>query len=124
MANRNFNPVQALDKEVKHLYANISIGASGAPTLNAALGIASVARDNAGDYTLTLDDKYNKLLMFKGQILDAASEDIVVQPAVDAVASGPSVSFFTNTAATATDPSNGSTLLIELVLRNSSVGPA
>ena len=64
MANRNFNRYQALTKEVKALFAQVSIAAVGAPTLDAtkSLGITSIVRNSAGRYTITLDDKYNDLL--------------------------------------------------------------
>lgn len=64
MANRNFNRYQALTKEVKALFAQVAIAAAGAPTLNApaSLGIASIVRNSAGRYTITLEDKYNDLL--------------------------------------------------------------
>lgn len=61
MANRNFNRFQALEKEVKSLYAEISLDGAGAPTLVKGLGIASVALDS-GDIKLTLQDKYNRLM--------------------------------------------------------------
>jgi len=59
-ANRNFNRKQALDKEIKELYVNVAIGASGAPTLDAAqsLGVASVTRVSTGRYSILLQDSY------------------------------------------------------------------
>jgi hypothetical protein len=62
MANRRFNDVQALNREVKLIAGRVSIGSTGAPTLADGLGIASVIRDEAGKYTVTLDDKYTGLL--------------------------------------------------------------
>ena len=123
MANRNFNDMQALEKEVKKLYAEIAIGASGAPTLTAGLGISSVSRNAAGDYTLTLADNYDKLLGFNGIIEDTSAEDITFQIDTEAVASG-TIDFYTKTADTATDPSDGSSLWVEVTVRNTSVGPA
>lgn len=63
MANRNFNRFQALEKEVKSLYAEITFAAGGAPALVAAhsLGIASVALDS-GNIKITLQDKYMRLM--------------------------------------------------------------
>lgn len=84
------------------------------------LGFASIARNGAGDYDVVLNDTYNEILYFDCKIFDPASEDIVGQLAVkDATASGGATfSFFTNTAATATDPSNGATLQLMVVCRN------
>lgn len=49
-----------LEKRVVDLYAVFAVGATGAPTLNAGLskGIASVARNSAGLYTIALQDAY------------------------------------------------------------------
>lgn len=121
MANRHFHKMQALEREMKKLYVKITIGATGAPTLVGRLGIATIARTGAGDYRLVLEDKYVSLRGFKGSLLDPLSEDIVFQLKAEDVDGAKTVDFFTNTAATATDPSNGATLLIELSLKNSGV---
>lgn len=127
MANRRFQNFQAYDREVKRLYCKATIGASGAPTLvsDNSLGIKSIGRNSAGDYTVTfgdssITDNYNKLLWADGKLLDAAGEDIRVQIQVDAVTSG-TVQVLTLTGASATDPSNGSTLFLVFDLKNSSV---
>ena len=61
MANRRFNDLQALNREVKLIAGRVSIGATGAPTIAEGLGF-SVARNEAGKYTVTLDDKFTGLL--------------------------------------------------------------
>ena len=87
MANRNFNRVQALDKEVKHIFGYFTVGTSGAPVFDAdsdaayanrqlSVGVKGVERDSAGKYTITLGtwggatDKYSKLLMFSAILED------------------------------------------------------
>lgn len=122
MASRNFNRKQALEKEVKSLYADIAIGASGAPTVTKALGITSVVRNGAGDYTLTLDDKYVRLMHVDIKQLAASAEDLTFQLAAEDVASAKTVQFLCKAAAVATDPSNGSRLLIKIDLKNSTSG--
>lgn len=74
MANRWSNQfVGAMEKGVTVLYAKVSFAASGVPTLVTTLtvsgqnvgnskGIASIAQNGTGDYTLTLQDTYVKLL--------------------------------------------------------------
>ena len=63
MANRNFNRVQALDKEIKHLYAQFTVDeGSGYPsadlqTANRSAGIKSIVATAAGKYTITLGVK-------------------------------------------------------------------
>jgi hypothetical protein len=58
MANRNFNRLQALEKEVKKLYVKISTDGSGDVTAIDGLGVESVSH-SSDVYTITLQDKYN-----------------------------------------------------------------
>lgn len=121
MANRTFNDAQALEKEVKTLFAKITIGASGAPTLTGGLGVASIARTSAGLYKLTLSDAYPTLLFVKGIVLSATAEDITFQVKAEAVATTKVIDFFTLTGGTATDPASGDVLLLEICLKNTTV---
>lgn len=125
MANRNFNNVQALERGTKHLFANISIGTSGAPTLVSGLGVADIERNAAGDYTLTLEDAYNKLLHFDGIVENTSGEDINFQvDEVDLSNSAKTISFYTVTGGSATDPADEDVIRLFIAVRNSSVGPA
>ena len=56
MANRSFQRLQALDKEIKIIHGQFAVGASGAPTLSASksVGVKSVTRNSAGDYSIVL----------------------------------------------------------------------
>lgn len=122
MANRNFNRFQALEKEVKALYADVAIGATGAPTLTEGLGVASVVRDSAGVYIITLQDKYNRLMQVSAVQLAAAAEELTIQLEAEAVATSKTVTIrCIDAAAAETDPSNGSRLLIRIDVKNSTV---
>lgn len=123
MANRNFHRVQSLAREAKMLFAKVNIGASGAPTLvaNSSVGIASISRDSAGVYIVTLDDKYNALLHFNVMMLEATAEDLTFQVESEDVAGAKTIQFQCKAAAVETDPSDGSVLLIKIDLKNSSV---
>ena len=81
MANRNFHRVQSLTREVKSLFANVAIGASGVATINKNLsvGITSISRDSAGVYSIILDDKYNNLLSVSVMQVQATAEDLTFQ---------------------------------------------
>jgi len=57
MANRTFQDVQAVSREVKILATTISGVNSGTCTATPSLGISEV-KQNAGDVTITLEDKY------------------------------------------------------------------
>lgn len=121
MANRNFNRKQALDKEIKEIYAKATIAGSGAPTLVAAesLGVASISRTSAGLYVLTLQDKYMKLRHADIAIITPAAEDISVNVSAESVASAKTVTFQCTAAGVAADPASGDSFLISLQLKNS-----
>lgn len=123
MANRNFHRVQSLAREVKTVYGRVSIGASGAPTLDTSnsIGVASVTRDSAGVYVVTLDDKYNALLHADIMMVEATAEDITFQVETEAVSTAKTIQFQCKAAAVETDPSDGSILLLKFDLKNSSV---
>lgn len=122
MANRNFNKRQALEKEVKDLYAKVAIGASGAPTLSVGYGIASITRKGAGNYRLVLEDKYYSLKWFKAIHLASSEEDLNFQiEAEDVDGSTPYIDFFCLASAVATDPASGTSLLLKIEVKNTSV---
>lgn len=123
MANRRFQRVQSLSREVKILHAKVAIGASGAPTLDTDLsvGVASVVRDSAGVYVVTLDDKYNALLHVDVMQVAASAEDLTFQVESEAVATAKTVQIQCKAAAVETDPSDGSVLLLRLELKNTNV---
>ncbi len=121
MANRNFNKKQALEKEVKDLYAKVAIGSSGAPTLTLGVGIASISRTSQGLYHLVLADKYTSLKSFSVIHLAASAEDLTFQVKAETVAGAvPAIDFFSLTAGSVADPASGDSLLIKIELKNSS----
>ena len=81
MANRNFNRVQALDKEVKFLFLTATIGSGGDPTLDESksVGIKSISDTAVGEYDITLgvpggaSDKYPALLFAQCFLTDSAA---------------------------------------------------
>jgi hypothetical protein len=122
MASRNFGRYQALEKEVKSLFADVAIGATGAPTLTKGLGVASIARTATGDYTITLDDKYVRLMHVSIMQVEADDEDLTFQVSSEDVDGAKTIGIICKAAATPADPSNGSRLLIRIDLKNSTSG--
>jgi hypothetical protein len=113
---------------VTRVFAKVTIGASGAPTLvtsgvNGNNGyITSITRNSAGDYTLALTDAYNGLLGFKALTIN--STGISASPNVGIKSNAvttKSLEFVCSTGGVATDPASGDILLIEIVLKNSSI---
>lgn len=120
MANRSFNRKQALEKEIKEIYAKVTIGSSGAPTLTTGYGVSSITRTSAGLYQLTLADKYTSLKNMEVMFLSSTAQDIRAQIKAEDVDVAKTIDFFTLTDATATDPSSGQVMLIKLDLKNTS----
>lgn len=118
MASRSFNRKQALEKEIKTLYAKLTFGSSGAVTLTSGVGIASVAKSDTGDYLITLQDKYVALKNVEGTLLKSTGEDIRVQLKAEAVASSKTLSIFTLAGSSATNPSSGAVLFLKIELKN------
>lgn len=106
------------------LYLKAAIGASGAPTINAlqSMGIDSVSRVSAGKYLVTLNKKYQSLRMVKSVFIGsggAPAPDVSVD--TDAVRSAGTLTVLTQAGGVNTDPASGSTMLLEIMLKDSSV---
>ena len=129
MANRRFRSQFRFGMEamVVELFANISIGASGAPTLNqsASKGVASVVRDSAGQYTITLQDKYVSLLAFQESRnvgTSAMAAPFCNIEANNIASTGKlTVQYRALDNSTPTDPQNGTIIFMKLTLSNSTV---
>lgn len=126
MANRYFNQFHFSPVPMyTSLFAKVSIGASGAPTLVTAgglsKGVASVSRSSAGDYVFTLADTYNYLVGLKGVFkasAGAAAPNVSIK--AESVASAKTVEILTQAGGVNTDPANGEVLFLEIELKNSS----
>lgn len=132
MANRRYNNQQfTMVPGAVSLFASISFGTSGAPTLNTAAskGIISVTRNSAGNYTVLfgtkvgMPDVYNSLLMVnKVAISSGAAAAPEMRVSVNNVSSTtvPGITIVFSNAGTATDPASGESVLLEIDLKNSS----
>jgi len=125
MANRNFteNNAYSFSKGLTILTGKFTVGATGAPTLVAASskGISSIVRSAQGTYTVTLSDTYYELLHMGFTLIDPGAEDLTFQVNTEDVDGAKTISFYTNTAGTATDPADGDTIRLMIVLKNSGV---
>lgn len=130
MANRMWTEFQySLEKRVVNLFASVAVGATGAPTLNAASskGIKSVVRNSAGNYTINLSDTYQRLLFMDSAVVlgsGAPSSGTTLQMIIRADNSNnqttPNVQVeFLNSSGTAVDLASGATLLLAPQLSNS-----
>lgn len=122
MAGRNFADTQALEREVKTLFAQVAIGATGAPTLSRGWGVASVTRTDTGDYTVVLEDKYNRLFNVDVMYLHGTDADLTFQLKTDTVSTNKTFTFTCKAAATPADPASGSQLRLSIHVKNTSQG--
>ena len=108
-----------MERAVVKLYAEVAIGATGAPSLIYGNGIETVDRTAAGEYLVTLQDYYYRLLDLNGSLEAVAGEDLRFQIKEEAVKADKTLSIFCLAGAVAVDPSDGSKLRLEITLKNS-----
>jgi hypothetical protein len=137
MANRRFVSQfrNSFQKDPTDVFAHITFGASGAPTLDNAnsFGVFSVTRNSTGNYTFVFGsagsniqalDSYNYLLMVKHMFINSTAPAAPGMYVTNNSVNVPGVASITvqfNSAGTATDPGNGEQVLIDFIMRNSSV---
>ena len=131
MANRNFNRVQALDKEVKFLFLTATIGSGGDPTLDTSksVGIKSISDTAVGEYDITLGtpggsaDKYPSLLFVQCFLTDSAAIStgggVSFQIETDDIANGIIKLFALDKDGAIAEIRSGDVLQIMIVVKNS-----
>lgn len=113
------NPINyTREKATVTIFGDVTIGASGAPTLVVAnsKGITGIVRNSAGDYTVTFDETYNKFLTFWVGFIKATapSAPTMTVKAKNMNTNGTAtVEFVLLAGATPTDPASGEELFIE-----------
>ena len=127
MANRFFQQFRfSLEKYVVDLWAHVSFGAAGAPTLDVAnsKGIASISRVSAGLYDIELQDSYYKFLMAQSMAKSASAPAAPLMHLVsEQVGDGDEPKLqvqFTDSTGVATDPASGEEAYMQFSLSNSS----
>jgi hypothetical protein len=107
------------------LFAKVTIGGTGAPTLvttsGHSKGIASIARTGTGAYTLTLSDAYSKLLNMSMSMLYSSATTIGgFEMKTDTVSTTKIITFLTKDVGTgggsAADPASGTVMYLEITL--------
>lgn len=128
MANRQFYQFSyQAEANVVTLYMKVLIGAAGAPTLvaNQNKAIKSIVLNTTGNYTINLSDNYSRLIACDVDYLNAtapaAPQSFVSADNTPSTTAPSIVLQFINNAAAATAPAPGETLLITIVLKNSSI---
>lgn len=134
MSNRYFQQIQySLERAVTSVFARVSFGAAGAPTLiaNRSKGVYSVSRNSAGLYTVTFGlnaqalDKYNFYLGTELSWLQPTSQvpdapHFFVQNDLTATSSTLQIQFF-SPSGEARDPASGDVASLEFKFKNTSI---
>lgn len=118
----NFN------RQMTLIDCRIVIGASGAVSSFSGNGVSNVVRDNTGLYTITLKQPYNAFLGLMGSMIapiagtpsGIVSVEATGVPNTSIQSSAVSIQTLSD-ASTESDPANGSTVLVSILARNSSV---
>jgi len=134
MANRSFNRLQAIDKELKIIQGQFTVGASGAPTLveNKSVGVKSIAKSGTGDYALTLGVPngdsdvyphfYNAWFAYQKSTAHGGTVGAEFQIKSSTVDSDGVLNFFTlDKDGSAAHPADGATIHFTLVVKNSNL---
>lgn len=131
MADRRFQlPEGNLEARVVELYVNLVVGASGAVTSGSGKGIVSVVKESAaGQYTVTLEDKYNSLLSVSSMLVATADSDPstvgttmrLLSEAVGAATPTVVLQFATSDDGAKANPASGARILVCLKLKNSTI---
>ena len=139
ISNHRFNQFSlALEKDQVSLFARVTFGATGAPTLVAAQskGIKSITRNSAGNYTIVFGNSANPTLpidtyqkfLFAGCLFDESGTSAAPASPLMYLTNDssylPNVGSltiqFTNVAQAATDPASGEAVDLMFDFRNSS----
>lgn len=124
MASREAYPLGGLyEREVRKLYYVGQFGASGAISTSYTgerkAGITSVAKNTTNQFTVTLDEKYPRLLGYSVSYLYSSAEDLKSQLITNNITTGSLVFANTKTSDnTGTDPTSGTVVFIEITVGN------
>ena len=132
-SNRMFSRDQmTLEKDTVTLFANVTIGASGAVSSSFGGGLVSVVKEStAGQYTVTFDKGYSRLFSYDVRVVHSsvtavASVQIKLTPAALLTAvqtTGAIVFQCLDFAGAAVNPESGAALLIKVTYRRTSYSP-
>ncbi len=102
------------------LNVKVDIVAAGVPTLQRAHAITSIVRNGAGNYTITLLEKFKKIMGLNVMQI-AVIQDMRFQILSETVAANGEFVLSCQVGGVETDPVNPSTLLIDVLVQDTDV---
>jgi hypothetical protein len=118
MANRNLNQVQSLYHKAVLLGGKISLSAAAAVSSSDLVGM-TVAKTGTGEYTITLADKWSKLINIGCSVVDSTQDLVVVYESVSLTSK--TFKVITKVAGSAANVTDACDLYLQVLLSNSSV---
>ncbi len=91
-------------------------------TVSVDRGISSIVRNDTGDFTITLSNKFASLKYFRMTLNDSTAKDLRAQVHTDSVATDGTIRFMTLTGATKTDPADTNIMKIKLEVKDTASG--
>ena len=121
MANRNFKPgAMSIEKGLICLYGRVVFGGSGTIASQDCRGF-SVAKGATGVFEITLEDSYTELYNLSANQQDISFAEVLDTYAQNVDVEAKRLDLVFGDGTQDTDPLNGSTTLIEITLKNSTV---
>lgn len=108
-------PVMCVEQGVTDLFVKLTVGATGAVSAVSGYGVSGIARNSTGNYTITLDRKYKKLLCVNDVLVQATPQGIRPTVKADGVSSAGTIQVEFNTGAgVATELTSGTIALFKI----------
>ena len=125
MAKRRLFQYQySFQRDLVHIFADVTFGSSGAPTLVSGKGISSITRLSAGKFQIQLQDPFAGVMMVSKvnkMASGAPASPVMVLNDVSNISQltgGLIVLTFETSGGTATDPASGEEILMHIILKN------
>lgn len=117
-------PVKTIEDGPTALYLKLTVGATGAVSATAGYGLAEttpIVRNGTGNYTITLDRSYKKLLAVNHTMVLASPQDLNLTVTADNIAASGAITVEFSIGGTATDPSSGAIAIFEVLVADTAL---
>lgn len=111
------NPNMAIEQGVTTLYCKLTVGGTGAVSASSGYGLTSIVRNSTGNYTITLDRAFKKLLSVVPTVIEGTPQGLEMTVTDDSMSSGGAITVeFGTDGGTATDPSSGQLIIFAITV--------
>ena len=117
-------PVKTIEDGPTALYLKLTVGATGAVSATSGFGLAAtnpIVRNSAGNYTITLDRAYKKLLSLHHTTILASPQGLTLTVTADNITASGALTVEFSLDGVATDPSSGALVIFEVLLADTAL---